>query len=306
MDNSLPLTRKIQLKELEILKVFQEICRRHNLRYFAIGGTCLGAVRHKGFIPWDDDMDIAMPYEDYIKFQDIAKSELPANYSIYGVRTSRYFYPAYAARLQDKNTTYTSPEILKLGVSELCLGMHIDILIVNGLPEGKLAQKLLSFKLNVYKFFNKLIRIPFYSRSKSALKRLLKKAIYLLIKPLRLLSPNCHLYFTNQQENMLKQYPFECSDKIIFVWRGSRPNKFGWYKNIFYYEDFKSIIYLQFEDTTIAVPVGYSRYLTMDYGNYMQLPPQESINQYENYVKGMVIDFDRPYTYYIDHPEVLQ
>ena len=69
--------RSVQLRELEILKVFQDICSRHNLRYFAIGGTCLGAVRHKGFIPWDDDVDVAMPYEDYAKFKAIARTELP-------------------------------------------------------------------------------------------------------------------------------------------------------------------------------------------------------------------------------------
>lgn len=81
-NEDMTLTRRIQLKELEILKVFQNICRRHGLRYFAIGGTCLGAVRHKGFIPWDDDIDVAMPYEDYLEFQRIAETDLPDNYGI--------------------------------------------------------------------------------------------------------------------------------------------------------------------------------------------------------------------------------
>ncbi|MBR1604027.1 MAG: LicD family protein [Synergistaceae bacterium] len=75
--NTSETVRKIQLAELDIFKAFKAICDRHNLRYFAIGGTCIGAIRHKGFVPWDDDMDVAMPYEDYKKFFEIAKTELP-------------------------------------------------------------------------------------------------------------------------------------------------------------------------------------------------------------------------------------
>ena len=69
--------RSCQLKQLEILKIFDRICRKHNLRYWIDGGTLLGAVRHKGFIPWDDDLDVAMPSEDYKKLDQIIQSELP-------------------------------------------------------------------------------------------------------------------------------------------------------------------------------------------------------------------------------------
>ena len=67
----------VQEKELAVLKEIIKICKNHNLRYFAIGGTCIGAVRHNGFIPWDDDIDIAMPRDDYEKLRNEFYTELP-------------------------------------------------------------------------------------------------------------------------------------------------------------------------------------------------------------------------------------
>ena len=69
--------REIQLGELSLLKSFIAICSKYNLRYYALGGTLLGAVRHKGFIPWDDDMDLGMPRKDYETFLFICNKELP-------------------------------------------------------------------------------------------------------------------------------------------------------------------------------------------------------------------------------------
>lgn len=69
--------RDLQLVELDILKEFLRICKKYNLRYYALGGTLLGAVRHKGFIPWDDDVDIGMPRPDFIRFGEIAKKNFP-------------------------------------------------------------------------------------------------------------------------------------------------------------------------------------------------------------------------------------
>ena len=70
-------TKKLKEIELELFKQFVRICEKNSLRYFVVGGTALGAVRHKGFIPWDDDIDVALPRGDYEKFLSIAQSWLP-------------------------------------------------------------------------------------------------------------------------------------------------------------------------------------------------------------------------------------
>ena len=75
--------KKIQKIELDMLKVFHSICIENKLRYYAVGGTLLGAVRHKGFIPWDDDIDLAMPRTDFEKFIEIAHEVLPANLGLH-------------------------------------------------------------------------------------------------------------------------------------------------------------------------------------------------------------------------------
>ncbi|MBQ7544220.1 MAG: LicD family protein [Synergistaceae bacterium] len=296
MDNNLSLTRRIQLKELEILKVFQDICRRHGLRYFAIGGTCLGAVRHKGFIPWDDDVDIGMPYEDYLKFAEIAQKELPSNYALYGHRHPRAFKIAYALRLHDKNTTFFPKECSR--VRDYGMGIHIDILVMNGLPAGRFARAVLFAKLKCYRIMNTLMRMQL-EVSRSPLRAAAKRLLYFLLAPLRKLKP--YYYFTVKQEELLSKYPFGCSDKMMFAWRDFTRSPEGWYSMIFHYDDFKDSVEVPFEDTTIAVPCGYDRYLTMDFGDYMKLPPEEKrISGGARFNLNMIIDFDKPYTYYLD------
>ena len=73
--------RALQMVILNIARIFADICERHHLRYYMVGGTMLGAIRHHGFIPWDDDMDVALPRPDYEKFLDIVREELPAGYT---------------------------------------------------------------------------------------------------------------------------------------------------------------------------------------------------------------------------------
>lgn len=302
MDSSLTQIRRIQLKQLEILKVFQDICRKHNLRYFAIGGTCLGAVRHKGFIPWDDDVDVAMPYEDYVKFLELSKTELPEYYSIFNPMNSKHcvFYCFY--KVQDDRTAMIEPD--SKNHPDQYTGIFIDIFALQGFPDGRLHQKLLKFISASCRNLNAALRrSPFEPPTTNSRKRwFFVLPILLLLSPLKLILP--YNYFAVLREKFISKYKFGSCKQIMFPWRSNNHNKFGWYSNIFPYEDFSETIDLPFEDTTIAVPKGYDRYLTMEFGDYMTPPEGKAKDAHHS--DGGIIDFSRPYTYYKNHPEAVK
>ena len=127
--------RQIQLGELSLLEKYIEICSKYNLRYYALGGTLLGAVRHKGFIPWDDDMDLGMPRKDYEKFvtsyknKDYFVDDLLINNSCWG----------RCGKLKCRNTILESN--LKENYKEK---VFIDIFPIDGICDNKLIQKIKS------------------------------------------------------------------------------------------------------------------------------------------------------------------
>ena len=94
--------RKLQMVTLDIIKLFADICEKHNLKYFMVGGTMLGAIRHKGFIPWDDDVDMGMPRPDYERFMKIVHKELPEGYSFLNYKQNKE-YKRYFSRIVNNN-----------------------------------------------------------------------------------------------------------------------------------------------------------------------------------------------------------
>lgn len=285
------LTRKIQLKELEILKVFQEICKRHNLRYFAIGGTCLGAVRHKGFIPWDDDVDVAMPYEDYMKLLELAKTELPENYKTYDAYSEKGCLWNHLYKIHDINTALIEGPCIKESHADRYWGIFIDVFPVCGVPA---TQKEFDSFMKAKRFYDKWNR---KLRNNLRFRKTLRSLIAYPCCELFILF-NPFYYFTRKAADLALKYPVGCSDKILFVDRPEKPNKYGWYKNIFMYEDFKNVIEVPFENMSINIPAGYDRYLTMDFGDYMTLPPEEQRLTHSEWFGGGIVDFERSYKYY--------
>ena len=123
---------------LEIYKEVAKICEKHHLRYYATDGTALGAVRHKGFIPWDDDFDISMPRPDYDRFLQFAKVELPSNLKIVHYRNTPEFRMLFAKVQETREANVLAIEG-KIG-HELSNGVFIDIFPIEGFPSGKITR----------------------------------------------------------------------------------------------------------------------------------------------------------------------
>ncbi len=259
--------RDLQLVCLDILKVVDKICRDNNIKYFLDSGTLIGAVRHKGFIPWDDDLDIAMPRNDYNRFLKIAQELLGDNYFLQTYKTDDYPYPFARVR---KNCTYIEESRFKnLNMNK---GIYIDIFPLDNLPNNKIKRVLF---LNKIKFLYKLgvvadKRVIYSHHSKK--KNILKKFIRFFIA----------IFFFNKDKiykildkNMQKYKDFKSKN---FLNISSSMNLYKKYKKGESYPChswIKDIIEIDFEGYRFFSPENYDEYLKEFYGDYMQLPPEE-------------------------------
>lgn len=252
------ITRQVQRVILEIYKEFQRVCDQHNLRYYAIGGTCIGAVRHQGFIPWDDDIDVAMPYEDYQKLRSLRNSFQPP-FEFYDYNTHK-FYNCLFFKLHDVNTTFI--EQSAVNYPDRFTGCYIDIMPICAAPDYDRQQVSLIQKALMYGKLNHAQRFPIVEKE-----RLIGKALWLSNVPFRLTKP--FNYWSEKMEQAFSQNRFGATSKILFGWRHNRE------RMLFDYADFCDYIKIPFEDTTMRVPIGYDNYLRKDFGDYMTLSPEK-------------------------------
>ena len=167
-------TQKIQSIELGILREVSEICSENKIDFYLIEGSLLGAVRHGGFIPWDDDIDIGMPREDYERFLSIISDKLPSHLSLKSYKFDSDFH-SYYARIVD-NRTKVIPEYLKF--SGRYTGVWIDIFPLDGAPKSALWRKFHYLCILRYKFM-----LALYYNDKNKKRALPKRIIVNIFKP---------------------------------------------------------------------------------------------------------------------------
>lgn len=272
--------RLLQNKLLEIFKEIDRICKKHNIRYFAIGGTCLGAVRHKGFIPWDDDMDLAMPRTDYERFKEIASKEFQTKYKLILEGTLPH-YPCSFMKIHDQTTTFIEERTSDF--EDRYTGVNVDVMPLDGIPKSYLA-RLFYFgriKANIIFSYRKM-----YGSSR-------KQRHYHLWKVMEFLYLNhvSDTYFMDKIIKLHKKYPFDNCNQLAYTW-SSRGRKI-----IFQRADFEDIIELPFENVKMPCPVGYDDFLTAVYGDYMKLPPKEEQVPLH---KLDIFDLHKPAAYYLE------
>ncbi|MDE6577702.1 MAG: LicD family protein [Muribaculaceae bacterium] len=246
--------RHLQKVLLEMMKQIDMLCRKHNITYYLNGGNALGAVRHNGFIPWDDDFDIMMKYEDYSRFINICRSELdPAEWY---VQEAWKDWPGCFSKIRLKKT-YLADIGEWEGIDKDNRGIYIDIFPIVNSPESKnlrLVQYTAAKLLNSYSLVQKNYK------GKTLLKKLALGCSRLL------------------KINIINRFCNWCVFRYEKKQTDSYGNFFGMsrFRNAFYRKEvFQLPSYHQYEDIELPLPTLYDEYLRQSFGDYMKLPPIE-------------------------------
>ena len=260
--------RKIQI---EILNFFDSFCRDNNLRYFLSNGTLLGAVKYKGFIPWDDDIDVCMPRADYEHFLNLfaMKSKQGDYYKLYSLNNEKQYYFPFAKLVDDR--TILIEQNVDNGV---ILGVNIDIFPLDAFGNTqeevtKLYNKMQKLRHDLN--FSKLIN---YTGGK--IKRLAKRIVAFRYK---IVAGNGAAHYSKKINRLAqKKNNEDCLLEGNVVW-GFYPNGEAHEKSVF-----KEAIEVYFEGRKYFAPIGYDVFLRRLYGDYWQDPPKEKQVTHHSYI----------------------
>lgn len=250
----------LQMKMLEILEHFIGLCEKYDCRYWACGGTLIGTIRHNGFIPWDDDLDVFMPRDDYEKLW-IHRDEINAVGPMRLTRTEREKnYHHRVMQLVDCSTTFINE---RSAAEDIEHGVYIDIIPIDACPSrplARLGQILSSVLFSVYN----VQTLPELHGGKAyrALIGTLLKLVPDKDRRYRIWSRNEKRMCKAKWGETALVAELACSFRVLL-----RPYPYEW---------FASVEKHPFEDIEINIPVGYDAYLRQVFGNYMQLPPESA------------------------------
>lgn len=250
--------KEIQAESLKILLFVDKLCNKLNLNYCIMYGTLIGAIRHNGFIPWDDDVDIAMPRKDYLQLQDYFmkhKNELEP-FDFFSKDTKEK-YPYMIGRVC--NTDF----IMKSGIEDdYGMGTFIDIYPMDGAGNGKAVWPFIKSWLlsSMYYMKSRTHFIPSENKYLNIPKRIIYNFVHLF----------SYDYLRKSLEKLVNRFDYDTS---IYV---GQMDCFSSGKNNMYLKtDLEETIYHDFEGYQIKIPKNYDKMLRQLYGDYMQLPPEE-------------------------------
>lgn len=279
--------KRLQNKQLEILEEVDRICKKHDIEYFGTWGTALGAIRHKGFIPWDDDIDISMKWDHYIRFQELCKTELDKRFFLQNADTDKYFWNPYN-KVRINNTTSMDKRLTHL---KCHWGICMDIFPIVAVPNSKISrlkQKTYSSLYIWLGFIPYILYVNPNEDSKVAkVIRLIPSGMLEVLK--KWLIPNRAI--TSIKKHLLKEitkYDFDKCEYCEEIF--SEAGDAGIYRK----ETFGESILVPFENVEISIPKEYDRYLSQCYGDYMKIPDESQRNGHGD----TIVDFDSSYEIY--------
>lgn len=257
---------------IEVLEIVDAICKKHNIKYFADAGTLLGAIRHNGFIPWDDDLDIGMLREEYEHFIRIAEKELPKGYSLLNLHTEKDYLETFSRIVNRRNVSFDEEQLKKYHNFPFVVGIDIFPLdyIAPDVEEEKLRCELAKIVSNVAQAVKAGI-------DKEKLEPLLihvEKCCKVAIDRKGHVGHQLMLL----QERLLTMYRADEATEVALmpVWIEKQGNKFK-------KEYFEKFIEVDFENIKVPVPTMYDAILREKYGDYMRLVHNWDYHDYPFY-----------------------
>lgn len=250
-------TKKVQELALGALVEFDRICRENNINYALYGGSLIGAVRHNGFIPWDDDVDVVVLRSDYNKLMDICRSQLNSKYFWQSHETDNNWYRLYA-KIRVNNTIFKELAHCDYNIHH---GVYIDIFPLDPLPEKSFLRKIQYYK---FKFWNAGVSCKYINiKNKDKKGRILARIARFVFLPFSLSyvykkAEETATLYTGLDSTCVMPFMSAYGKREIF------PKSF--------FENTKDIL---FEGHMMKIPTEYDRILRSMYGDYLQLPPED-------------------------------
>lgn len=269
---------RIQKKSLEMALYFKKICEDNHLMFYFCGGCCIGTVRHKGFIPWDDDVDVFMPRRDYEILKRIWKRRADTEH--YTMEDSNEYHNDrnLFLNIRDNTTTFIRPYQVDLDISH---GLILDVLPIDGCPNGKIRRMIQLMWATVYSVYRSQ-RIP---ENHGRIMSLLGKAALAVVP-----SSKARYHIWRFAEKQMTKYPMDDCDYVTELCAGPH-----YMKNRYPKKAFEKAVYKEFEGHMMPIPQGYDEYLKIAFGDYMELPPEEKRIAHHDVV---ICDLENSYKIY--------
>lgn len=274
------MLEKLKRRELEILIEFDRVCNQLGINYTLSSGTLLGAVRHAGFIPWDDDIDVAMLREDYEKFINNAQSLMPDHFFIQTYETDRN-YPLNFGKIRDTSTILVEYSTKSLDMQN---GLYMDIFPIDKVAKNSFKRKLNNWLLTIILAIKFSYTKEWAEKSNSTLNKFLRKVVFYHIA--RIIG----IYRLNSLETSIRTKENKGNSNVTYGDRYVLPPNRLKDKMLMPMNIFNSYNQIEFENKTFKSIVEMNKYLKTIYGDYMKLPPKEKRVSLHDYCEIRIDD----------------
>ncbi len=269
--------KDLQKKELEMLEQIHFACEKLGIRYFIMYGSLLGAVRHKGFIPWDDDMDICMTREDYDVFIEKGQQYLPENLQIQHYTTEEDC-PNIYIKVRDRNTTFLHKEHVDLDINQ---GIFVDVFPVERIKAGKWHQKTEYLKRRIFYTMNNCYDQGYVDSIIRTPSKIIGWCVHNILDRIFIRSRASFI----RREDLRRRRLHQKGDDLAYI---MLPIK----KTIAPYHLFDEQALYEIDGKQFWGPKNYDEILTILYKDYMQLPPEDQRVTHQ----PLFVDLERGYT----------